>query len=140
MKKMITLMFAGLALVTTALHAEIAVVVDPSVNLDNITVEQLERLYLNRPNRYPNGVRLTPVDQSSGSDIRKRFVEKVLWKTEVEVAKYWSRRMFSGKGHPPRQVNGDTEVIESVTGKPGTLGYIDGSAVDDRVKVLLSIP
>lgn len=129
-----------LLLLSFAARADIAIVVAPEVGLESISVEQIERLYLHRANRYPDGVKLTPVDQSTGSEIRKQFTQKALWKSEIEVAEYWSRRMFSGKGRPPRQYKDDAAIIEAVTGKPGLLGYIDGESVDERVKVLLRLP
>lgn len=140
MKTFTSVISAGLLLLGSAAHADIAIVVAPDVGLDSISVEQLERLYLQRANRYPNGVKLIPVDQPTGSEIRKKFTRKALWKTEIEVAEYWSRRMFSGKGRPPRQYEDDAAVIDIVTSKPGMLGYIDGDAADDRVKVLLRLP
>ena len=48
--------------------------------------------------------------------------------------------MFSGKGRPPRQVDGDAAVIEAVIEQPGTLGYVDSESVDERVKVLTRLP
>jgi ABC-type phosphate transport system substrate-binding protein len=140
MKILRHLFIASTALLAFGALADVAVVVDPSVPLESVTVEQLERLWLHRPDRYPDGVQLTPVDQESGSPIRKTFVEKVLWKSEVEVAEYWSRRMYSGKGRPPRQFRDDDAVIEEVTANPGAIGYIDETSVDDRVKVVLRIP
>lgn len=138
MKSMLRLFLASTALFAVQAAADVAVVVAPSVPLDGISIQQLERLYLHRPDRYPDGVELTPLDQSAGSEIRRNFVQKVLWKSEIEVAEYWSRRMYSGKGRPPRQVRGDAAVIDAVTSSPGTVGYIDAGSVDDRVKVLLT--
>jgi ABC-type phosphate transport system substrate-binding protein len=121
-------------------HAEIAVITDPSVELTSLDIEQLERLYLLRPNRFPGGVRLIAIDQKAGSEIRQAFLQKALWKTEIDVAEYWSRRMFSGKGRPPRQFDGDAAVIDEVIDSPGTIGYVDSESVDDRVKVLTRLP
>jgi len=140
MRKLITLLPLVSALLAFNVWAELAVVVDPSVNVDSISADQLERLYLNRPDRFPNGVRLRPLDQRNGSEQRKAFTTNILGMSETGLSKYWSRRMFSGKGHPPRTVENDTAVIEYITGNPGSIGYIDGDSVDDRVKVLLRIP
>ncbi|TCK18488.1 hypothetical protein DFR30_1766 [Thiogranum longum] len=120
--------------------AELAVIVAPSVNIDSINAEQLERLYLNRADRFPGGVPLKPLDQRNDSEQRKAFVTRILGMSETELSEYWSRRMFSGKGHPPRTVENDDAVIERVLADPGNIGYIDGDSVDDRVKVLLRIP
>ncbi len=120
--------------------AELAVIVSPAVELDSISAEQLERLYLYRADRFPGNTRLQPLDQRKGSTQREEFISKVLGKSEIELAEYWSRRMFSGKGRPPATVENDQAVIERVLREPGTLGYIDAGSVNDNVKVLLRIP
>jgi len=140
MKNYIKLLPFILSLFTFNAWAELAVVVDPSVKIDSINVEQLQRLYLNLANRYPDGTPLQPVDQRVGSEPHKAFSTRVLEMSEIELTVYWSRRMFSGKGHPPRTAENDEAVIELVTHEPGNIGYIDGDSVDDRVKVLLRIP
>lgn len=140
MKKLTSAIATVLLLLGFSASADIAIVVAPDVGIDSISVEQIERLYLHRANRYPNGIKLTPIDQATGSAVRIHFTQKALWKNEIEIAEYWSRRMFSGKGRPPRQYKDDAAVIEAVTTKPGLVGYIDGDSVDDRVKVLLRLP
>ena len=140
MKHLTKLLAVTLALLTGALQAELAVVVAPSVPLDSISVGQLERLYLNRASRFPGGVHLQPLDQRRGSAQRDAFINRVLGMSDIELAEYWSRRMFSGKGRPPKTLENDAAVIEQVSGDPGKIGYVDADAVDDRVKVLLRIP
>jgi len=140
MNKFIKLLPLASILLACSAWAELAIIVDPSVNIDSISAEQLERLYLNRANRFPGGIPLHPVDQRSGSTQRETFATDVLGMSERELAEYWSRRMFSGKGRPPKTVKDDKAVIEKVINEPGTIGYIDGDSVDDRVKVLLRIP
>lgn len=140
MKLIAQLLVACALLPGLNVHAEIAVITDPSVELVSLDLEQLERLYLLRPNRFPGGIKLVAIDQKTGSEIRQAFLEKALWKTEIDVAEYWSRRMFSGKGRPPRQYDSDTAVIDAVIESPGTVGYVDSESVDERVKVLTRLP
>ncbi len=140
MKNLIKLLPLSVALFTFNVWAELAVIVAPSVNIDSISAGQLERLYLYRADRFPNGVPLQPLDQRSDSEQRKAFATSILGMSETELSRYWSRRMFSGKGHPPRTVENDNAVIERVIADPGSIGYIDADSVDDRVKVLLRIP
>ncbi|HHH44274.1 MAG TPA: phosphate ABC transporter substrate-binding protein [Gammaproteobacteria bacterium] len=137
---MLILLIALAGLPVFAARAELAIIVAPSTALDSINREQLQRLYLNRASRFPNGVRLIPVDQKTGSPAQAEFAEKVLGKSATELAKYWSRRMFSGKGHPPRQYRDDDEVMQQVAESEDLIGYVDAASVDDRVKVLLQIP
>ena len=140
MKPFIKLLPLASILLAFSAWAELAVIVDPSIKVDSISVAQLQRLYLNQANRFPGGVALRPLDQHSGSRQREAFDAHVLGMSERELAEYWSRRMFSGKGHPPGTVKDDNAVIDRVINEPGDVGYIDGDSVDDRVKVLLRIP
>jgi len=140
MKKNIIRLIALASLVSSSTHAELAVIVAPSTDIDSISIEQLQRLYLNRANRFPNGVRLIPVDQKTGTPQALEFTEKALGKSSTELSEYWSRRMFSGKGHPPRQYKGDAEVLQQVAGSDELIGYVDAASVDDNVKIILLIP
>jgi len=140
MKNFIKLLPVAIALFSFNVLAELAIVVDPSVNINSISIKQLERLYLNQADRFPGGVALQALDQRIGSAQRETFITRVLGMSEIEMAVYWSQRMFSGKGRPPRSVEGDSAVIGQVTKEPGKIGYIDGDSVDERVKVLLRIP
>lgn len=140
MKKIIVTFIALAGLFTTGAQAELAIIVSPSANIDSINIVQLKRLYLNRANRFPNNVRLLPVDQKSGSSQQVEFTEKALGKSPTELSKYWSRRMFSGKGHPPRQFKDDAEVMQQVAASNDIIGYVDAASVDDSVKVILQIP
>ncbi|MCO6413849.1 MAG: phosphate ABC transporter substrate-binding protein [Thiogranum sp.] len=127
-------------MLSQASQAELAVVVAPSVNVDSISLDQLERLYLDKSVSGLQGAKLTPVDHKQGSAQRQEFAQKVMGKTERELASYWSRVMFSGKGQPPRQYSSDAEVIEQITADPGKVGYIDGASVTEGTKVILRIP
>ena len=140
MKKTIITFIALTSLFSTSTQAELAVIVAPSTDINTISIEQLERLYLNRANRFPNGVRLLPVDQKPGSPQQLEFAQKALGKSATELSEYWSRRMFSGKGHPPRQYKDDAEVVQQVAESEGLIGYVDAASVDDSVKVILQIP
>jgi len=140
MKKIIVTFIALAGLFTTGAQAELAIIVSPSANIDSINIVQLKRLYLNRANRFPNKVRLLPVDQKSGSSQQVEFTEKALGKSPTELSEYWSRRMFSGKGHPPRQFKDDAEVMQQVAASNDIIGYVDAASVDDSVKVILQIP
>ena len=53
---------------------------------------------------------------------------------------YWSRMVFTAAARPPKEVASEQEVIDLVLQHPGRIGYVERSAVDARVKILLSLP
>ena len=79
------------------------------------------------------------MDQGETSDVRKNFYSKVADKTPSQVKAIWARLVFSGKSSPPKEVSNASEVKKLVAGNPDAVGYIEKSAVDSSVKVLLEI-
>ena len=61
-----------------------------------------------------------------------------LGKTSAQVKAAWSRLTFSGKATPPKELGSSAEVKKMVAANPNAVGYIEKSAVDGTVKVLLS--
>ena len=52
----------------------------------------------------------------------------------------WSKLVFTGKATPPKEYAGNAEVKKAAATDPKAIGYIDKSAVDDTVKVILTLP
>ena len=82
----------------------------------------------------------TPIEQSDGSGIRNEFYQKVLGKDGSQVKAIWSKLVFTGKGTAPREFSSSSEVRKAVAADPAAIGYIEKSAVDDSVKVILAVP
>ena len=62
MKPFIKLLPLASILLAFNAWADLAVIVNPSVKVDGISIEQLQRLYLNQASRFPGGVALRPLD------------------------------------------------------------------------------
>lgn len=121
-------------------HAALAIIAHPTNPASGITADDAERIFLGKTGEMGNGRRVSPVDQSVGSGSRAKFLQKVLHKSEDELALYWSKLQFTGKGQPPRDLGDDAAVKAFVAGNPDAIGYVDGKFVDGSVKVLLIIP
>ena len=120
--------------------ASIAIITSTDNRGIGITKDEISNVYLGNSGTYGSGVTATPVDQKSGSAIRKKFLKAVTGKSEQEFTRHWSTRRFSGKGKPPKQLSGDTAVKRWVSENPGAIGYINGKSMDKTVKLLLIIP
>ena len=121
-------------------QAETVVVAGRSTAVEQITVNQLEDIWLRKKNSLPDGSPVSVVDQAVGSKIRDDFYEKVTHKSPTQVKAFWTRLIFTGKGSAPKTLRDDNEVKRWVSENAGGLGYIDKASLDDSVKVLLSLP
>lgn len=132
--------FSIVALWSHAAEADLAVVVNVENPTDSITVEELVNVFLGRSRQLAGGTKVIPIDQVEGESARIEFYDKVVKKSPAQLNSYWSRLIFAGKGRPPYAVLDDQEVIEFVSANPSMIGYVDLTAVDDSVKVILTIP
>jgi len=118
--------------------AQVAVVVGAKSDISTLTSDQVSSIFLGKSDKFPNGNTALPLDQVAGSDIRTKFYDKVTGKSEAQVKSAWSRLVFSGKGTPPKEVASAAEVKKLVSSNPNTIGYIEKSAIDSSVKVVLT--
>ncbi|XQW85710.1 phosphate ABC transporter substrate-binding protein [Thalassotalea piscium] len=116
-------------------HASaVTVIVHPSNNT-SASQSDLKKIFLGKSKSFPDGAPAVPLDLSSG-EVRTEFVTKVLSKSESQVKAYWSKRIFTGKGQPPKALDSEAEVIKLVSETPNLIGYVSDGAVTDAVKVL----
>lgn len=120
-----------------SVFADIAVVVHPS-NAAALTQEQISQIYLGRSKSFPDGKSVIVLGQKDAAAATEEFNSKVLGRSNSQMKAHWSKLIFTGKGTPPQDVEGDKEVLELVSSNPNAIGYVDKAAVTDNVKVVAS--
>ena len=130
--------FAGVIFAQTT-SAQIAVVAGAKSTATTLTREQVSALFLGKSTQLPGAGIPLLIDQLETADSRQMFYSKVTEKTPPQVKAVWSRLVFSGKGSPPKEVANSAEVKKLVNTNPDAIGYIEKSAVDTSVRVLLSV-
>jgi ABC-type phosphate transport system substrate-binding protein len=135
MKSMMTsLLLAALAAAALPASAETVVIVSQKNPATRMFSEQAAQFFLGKSAMF------TPIDQAENSAIRAEFYHKVADKDTAQVKAIWSKLVFTGKGTPPKEYNSDAEVRKAVAADPKAIGYISKAAVDDTVKVILTLP
>ncbi|MES2126264.1 MAG: hypothetical protein V4463_03245 [Pseudomonadota bacterium] len=116
-----------------ALGAEIVVIVNPKNPATRMFSEQAAQFFIGKSTLF------TPVDHNDGSTIRNEFYTKVVGKDSAQVKAIWSKLVFTGKGTAPKEYGSSADVKKAVAADPQAIGYIEKSAVDDSVKVILTV-
>jgi ABC-type phosphate transport system substrate-binding protein len=132
MTRTLCLTLASLLLAATAARADIAVVGHPSAAA--LTKEQISDIYLGKSQT------AQPMDLPEASPVRAAFYDKATGKDPAQVKATWARLAFTGKGQPPKEAADAAAVKKEVAANPKLIGYIDKSAADASVKVLLVLP
>ncbi len=134
-------LLTGLALTacSIAAQAQVAVVVNPKSAAASMTADQVAGIFLGKTSTLPSGATAAAADQAEGSAVREQFYTKVAGKQAAQVKAAWSRLVFSGKATPPKELGSSAEVKKFVAANPDAIGYIEKSAVDASVKVVLTV-
>lgn len=130
------LLLALLSLAFSA-QAEVVVVVSSKSSVTSLTAEQTAKIFLGKVLTFPNERTAFPIDQPEGSAIRDEFYSKVTHKNSSQLTAYWAKIIFTGEGRPPQLISGDVAVRKAVASNPNAIGYIDKSAVNRSVRVVL---
>jgi ABC-type phosphate transport system substrate-binding protein len=119
--------------------AQIVVIVSSDSPVAALSPAQVSDIFLSKTGTFPGGVQVVPIDQADGSPIRLEFYSKTTGKTPELLKAYWSKMIFTGQGEPPREVADSEKIKKLVAANPHYIGYIDKSAVDASVKMVLTI-
>jgi hypothetical protein len=111
--------------------ADIVVIGHPSAAA--LTKEQVSDLFLGKNQN------LTPLDINDSAPLYAEFYRKATGRELAQVKSTWSRIVFTGKGQAPKQLPDAAAVKKAVAADPKAVGYIEKSAVDGTVKVVLSL-
>jgi ABC-type phosphate transport system substrate-binding protein len=127
----------GLSLMCAAAQAlaiEIVVVVNPKNPATRMFSEQASQFFLGKSTMF------VPLDQAEKSPIRAEFYLKISGKDISQVKAAWAKIVFTGKGVAPIEMHSTAEVKKAIVADLNAIGYIEKSAVDDSVKVILTLP
>lgn len=123
-----------LAFTLPALATEIVVIVNPKNPATRMFGAQAGQFFLGQSTMF------TPVEHNDSTPLRAEFYQKVLGKEPSQVKANWSKLVFTGKGTAPKEFGSSADVKKAVAADLSAIGYIEKSAVDDSVKVILTVP
>lgn len=132
------LLIAGL-LVGPICWAQVAVVAGAQSAASPLSAEQVSALFLGKSDQLPGVGAVSLLDQPESAPVREQFYSKATGKSAAQVKAAWARLVFSGKATLPKELASSAEVKKALASNPKALGYIEKSAVDASVKVLLSL-
>jgi len=126
-----SLLAIGLVAAASFAHADVVVIGNPAAAA--LTKDQVSDVFLGKSQVF------TPIDQPDSAAVRAEFYKKATGRDPAQVKATWSRLVFTGKAVAPKEVADAAAVKKAVAADPKTIGYIDKSALDGSVKVLLAL-
>lgn len=97
-----------------------------SVN-ENIDLNDLREIYLGNRIFWRSGDRIFPAHVTTRDGVITHFLDEVLSMSPRQYNKYWRRKLFAGKGHPPKELENDTKIIDFVKKTDGSIGLLSAA-------------
>jgi ABC-type phosphate transport system substrate-binding protein len=105
----------------------IVVIVNKSNPVDNLSMEELKKLFLSDRSRWDTGKAVAPVILPPGTPERTSFLKMVCGMSDAEMNKYFMQAAFTGKSAtPPKQVSSSAALKAFVAESPGAIGFVKG--------------
>jgi hypothetical protein len=115
----------------------LAVIVNQSNPIDNLSLNELRTVFLGERSHWPNGRRITLVMMDPGLAERKAILRDVCHMSEPEFSRHFLQGLFTGEVFvSPKTLSTPVGVRKFVFNVPGAIGYVKASDVDNTVKVI----
>lgn len=123
--------------VTVAQAASIAVVVHPSVEVDELTFAEFRKIILGDRQFWTGGNRITLIVRAPVSDERTVLLERVYKMSEAQYRQYWVAKVFRAEiASGPRVVLSNEEAVDLVGVIEGAIALVGSEDVPEGLKVL----
>jgi phosphate transport system substrate-binding protein len=117
--------------------ADIAVVVNPSVAVDNLSIAELRRILLGDREFWSAGARVTLLIRAPIARERDAVVRDVCQMTEAQFRQHWIGKVFrADTPSGPKIVYSAEMAIDQVSRTPGAITFVQAPVTNRSVKVL----
>lgn len=126
-------------LLAPAARAEVILVTSADSNVEALSREEAEQLYLGRRSSLADGRPLLLLDLPPGP-VRDHFYRVLTGKNPSQIRAYWSRMVFTGRALPPRESTSPADARRLLLENPGTVGYLPAAfSTDPSLHILLHL-
>ena len=115
----------------------LVIVVNRSNPVNDLSFDELRRIFLGNRSHWPNGRRITLVMREPGEPERRTVLHDICSMTEDQFRYHFVHGLFTGEILvSPKILSSPVGVRKFVFNVPGAIGYLRVADVDDTVKVV----
>lgn len=115
----------------------VAIVVHPSTRVDNLSFDDLRRIFRGDQQFWGDGSRITLLVRAPVAQERKLVLEKIYRMSEEGFRQYWIAKMFRAEiASGPKLVYSSEMARELIAAIPGAIGFLPANDVGEGVKVV----
>jgi ABC-type phosphate transport system substrate-binding protein len=114
------------------------VVVSPDVDINSISKDDLENIFLGRQTIWSNGKRINIAISTQNDEKLEQFLIDNIGQSKRRYKKYWLKKVFSGYGVAPRLFSSNEKALEFAKMHPSTITYltVDDDTQAEKIKII----
>ena len=125
------------AAVATEQAGDVAIVVNPEVPVDNLSLADLRKIFLGDRQYWNSDMRVTLLIRAPVARERDVVLKIIYQMTEAQFRQYWIGKVFRAEtASGPRIVYSNEMATELVSNIPGSIAFVDATQVPKNVKVI----
>jgi ABC-type phosphate transport system substrate-binding protein len=120
-----------------AVAADLAVVVHPSVPVDNLTFAEMRKILMGDRQYWTPGLRVTLLIRAPQARERDVVLKTIYQMTEAQFRQYWVGKVFrADTATGPKIVYSNEMALEIVAAVPGAIAFIDSAQMTKGLKTV----
>jgi ABC-type phosphate transport system substrate-binding protein len=120
-----------------AFNDPLVIVVNRSNPVNDLSFDELRRIFLGNRSHWPNGRRITLVMREPGEQERRTVLHEICGMNEDQFKNHFLHGLYTGEILvSPKILSSPTGVRKFIFNVPGAIGYLRIGDVDETVKVL----
>ena len=117
--------------------ASVAVVVHPSVEVDDLSFAEFRKIIVGERQFWATGQRVTLIVRAAEAEERTVLLERVYKMSEAQYRQYWVAKVFRAEAvSGPRVVLSNEEAVDLVGVIEGAIAVVNSDDVPEGLKVL----
>jgi ABC-type phosphate transport system substrate-binding protein len=117
--------------------ADVAVVVNREVPVDNLTFTELRKILLGDRQFWSSNIRVTMLIRAPVAHERDAVLKNVLKMTEAQFRQYWIGKVFRAENAAaPKTVYTNEMAASLISNIPGSIAFIESGQVPKDLKIL----
>lgn len=118
-----------LLLSISLLANDFQIVVNEKFPLDELTQEQLKKIYLKKVT-YIDGIKIFAINIAANNKLRDEFEAAMIAMSKKSLKSYWNKAHYHGV-RPPKSLKSASSVLSYVANIEGAIAYVPKSLVLD---------
>jgi ABC-type phosphate transport system substrate-binding protein len=137
MRRVLILLWLWVAALVPSAAADIAVVVNPGVPVNDLSFAEMRKVLLGDRQFWSPNLKVTLLIRAPVARERDTVLKTVYQMTEAQFRQYWIGKVFRAEAAGgPRIIYSNEEATQMAASMPGSIAFVDAAQVPKGLKTL----